>query len=270
MVASRARRRAHRAARSFAARARARSARGSGNQPRSYERTEAFNTPLASSAANARPYLRLGERAEHGRQREEHERGRHPRRSRLSSSSSFGAHRRSGRSTDAARAGLGWEAREIIANGSVAVNNVAAMSADNPWLTIPLADDEAHMALPQVGQAQLLASCSRPASHALAVLGRGARLRGRQRFRARAGGAARRRRRRERGLRRGGARAIREVGCRAASTRTSPISSAARSRAGSARVRRALVLEYVEQLDALGEPCGSQRAAGCALATRAS
>jgi predicted TPR repeat methyltransferase len=39
----------------------------------------------------------------------------------------------------------------------VAVNNVAAMSADNPWLTIPLADYEAHMALPQVGQAQLLA-----------------------------------------------------------------------------------------------------------------
>lgn len=31
------------------------------------------------------------------------------------------------------------------------------MSADNPWLTIPLADYEAHMALPQVGQAQLLA-----------------------------------------------------------------------------------------------------------------
>ncbi len=39
----------------------------------------------------------------------------------------------------------------------MAVNNVAAMSADNPWLTIPLADYEAHMALPQVGQAQLLA-----------------------------------------------------------------------------------------------------------------
>jgi Methyltransferase domain len=39
----------------------------------------------------------------------------------------------------------------------VAVNNVAAMSADNPWLTIPLADYEAHMALPQVGQAQVLA-----------------------------------------------------------------------------------------------------------------
>jgi hypothetical protein len=39
----------------------------------------------------------------------------------------------------------------------VAVNNGAAMSADNPWLTIPLADYEAHMALPQVGQAQLLA-----------------------------------------------------------------------------------------------------------------
>jgi hypothetical protein len=38
----------------------------------------------------------------------------------------------------------------------VAVNNVAAMSADNPWLTIPLADYEAHMALPQVA-AQLLA-----------------------------------------------------------------------------------------------------------------
>jgi ubiquinone/menaquinone biosynthesis C-methylase UbiE len=31
------------------------------------------------------------------------------------------------------------------------------MSADNPWLSIPLADYEAHMALPQVGQAQLLA-----------------------------------------------------------------------------------------------------------------
>jgi hypothetical protein len=39
----------------------------------------------------------------------------------------------------------------------VAVNNVAAMCADNPWLTIPLADYEAHMALPEVGQAQLLA-----------------------------------------------------------------------------------------------------------------
>jgi hypothetical protein len=32
----------------------------------------------------------------------------------------------------------------------VAVNNVAAMSADNPWLTIPLADYEAHMALPEI------------------------------------------------------------------------------------------------------------------------
>src|SRR5262245_53699954 len=31
------------------------------------------------------------------------------------------------------------------------------MSADNPWLTIPLSDYEAHMALPSVGQAQLLA-----------------------------------------------------------------------------------------------------------------
>ena len=31
------------------------------------------------------------------------------------------------------------------------------MAAGNPWLTIPLADYEAHMALPQVGQAQLLA-----------------------------------------------------------------------------------------------------------------
>ena len=39
----------------------------------------------------------------------------------------------------------------------MAGNNAAAMSADNPWLTIPLADYEAHMALPQVGQAQLLA-----------------------------------------------------------------------------------------------------------------
>jgi hypothetical protein len=61
---------------------------------------------------------------------------------------------RNGRSTSAA---WGLEAPEIIPNGSVAVNNVAAMSADNPWLTIPLADYEAHMALPQVGQAQLLA-----------------------------------------------------------------------------------------------------------------
>jgi predicted TPR repeat methyltransferase len=59
-------------------------------------------------------------------------------------------------STGAARAGLGSEAREIIANGSVAVNNGAAMSVDNPWLTIPLADYEAHMALAEVGQAQLL------------------------------------------------------------------------------------------------------------------
>jgi SAM-dependent methyltransferase len=32
------------------------------------------------------------------------------------------------------------------------------MVADNPWLTIPLADYEAHMALPEVGQAQLLAA----------------------------------------------------------------------------------------------------------------
>ena len=39
----------------------------------------------------------------------------------------------------------------------MAVNNAAAMAADNPWLTIPLADYEAHMALPQVGQARLLA-----------------------------------------------------------------------------------------------------------------
>jgi predicted TPR repeat methyltransferase len=39
----------------------------------------------------------------------------------------------------------------------VAVNNVAAMPADNPWLTIPLADYEGHMALPEVGQARLLA-----------------------------------------------------------------------------------------------------------------
>jgi hypothetical protein len=39
----------------------------------------------------------------------------------------------------------------------VAVNNAAAMAADNPWLGIPLADYEAHMALPQVGQARLLA-----------------------------------------------------------------------------------------------------------------
>jgi hypothetical protein len=39
------------------------------NQPRSYERTEAFNTPLASSAAT-RPFLRLREACEHGRQRE--------------------------------------------------------------------------------------------------------------------------------------------------------------------------------------------------------
>jgi cyclopropane fatty-acyl-phospholipid synthase-like methyltransferase len=31
------------------------------------------------------------------------------------------------------------------------------MAADNPWLAIPLADYEAHMALPQVGQARLLA-----------------------------------------------------------------------------------------------------------------
>jgi len=31
------------------------------------------------------------------------------------------------------------------------------MSAGNPWLTVPLADYEAHMALPQVGQARLLA-----------------------------------------------------------------------------------------------------------------
>ena len=30
------------------------------------------------------------------------------------------------------------------------------MSADNPWLAIPLADYEAHMALPEVGEAQLL------------------------------------------------------------------------------------------------------------------
>ena len=32
------------------------------------------------------------------------------------------------------------------------------MPADNPWLTIPLEDYEAHMALPEVGQAQLLAA----------------------------------------------------------------------------------------------------------------
>jgi SAM-dependent methyltransferase len=44
----------------------------------------------------------------------------------------------------------------MIANGLVPVNNAAAMS-DNPWLAIPLADYEAHMALPEVGQAQLLA-----------------------------------------------------------------------------------------------------------------
>lgn len=41
--------------------------------------------------------------------------------------------------------------------GPPSVNNAAAMAADNPWFTIPLADYEAHMALPQVGQAQLLA-----------------------------------------------------------------------------------------------------------------
>jgi len=41
--------------------------------------------------------------------------------------------------------------------GWLAVNNDAAMSNDNPWLTIPLADYEAHMTLPQVGQARLLA-----------------------------------------------------------------------------------------------------------------
>ena len=33
-----------------------------------------------------------------------------------------------------------------------------AAAARNPWLAIPLADYEAHMALPQVGQAELLAS----------------------------------------------------------------------------------------------------------------
>jgi predicted TPR repeat methyltransferase len=58
----------------------------------------------------------------------------------------------------------------------VAVNNAAAMSADNPWLTIPLADYEAHMALPQVGQAQLLADLFAAELHArspssVAVLG---------------------------------------------------------------------------------------------------
>ena len=46
------------------------------NQPRSYVRTEAFNTPLASSAAIRALHLRLREHAEHGRQREEHERDR--------------------------------------------------------------------------------------------------------------------------------------------------------------------------------------------------
>ena len=50
------------------------------------------------------------------------------------------------------------------------------MSADNPWLTIPLADYEAHMALPQVGQAQLLADLFAAELHArspssVAVLG---------------------------------------------------------------------------------------------------
>jgi SAM-dependent methyltransferase len=34
----------------------------------------------------------------------------------------------------------------------------AAAVAPNPWLSIPLADYEAHMALPQVGQAELLAN----------------------------------------------------------------------------------------------------------------
>lgn len=42
------------------------------------------------------------------------------------------------------------EAREIIANGSVAVNNGAAMSAGDPRLTIPLAGYAAHMALQRV------------------------------------------------------------------------------------------------------------------------
>jgi predicted TPR repeat methyltransferase len=68
------------------------------------------------------------------------------------------------------------ECAQIIANGSVAVNNVAAMSAGNPWLRIPLADYEAHMALPQVGQAQLLADLFAAELHArspssVAVLG---------------------------------------------------------------------------------------------------
>jgi hypothetical protein len=53
-----------------------------------------------------------------------------------------------------ARAGMGWA--QMIAKGSLAVNNAGAMS-ENPWLTIPLADYEAHMALPHVGQARLLA-----------------------------------------------------------------------------------------------------------------
>jgi hypothetical protein len=70
------------------------------------------------------------------------------------------------------------ECAQIIANGSVAVNNVAAMSADNPWLTIPLSDYEAHTALPQVGQAQLLADLFAAELRALAVVGRGARCAG--------------------------------------------------------------------------------------------
>jgi hypothetical protein len=50
------------------------------------------------------------------------------------------------------------------------------MSPDNPWLTIPLADYEGHMALPQVGQAQLLAEVFAAELHArspssVAVLG---------------------------------------------------------------------------------------------------
>jgi SAM-dependent methyltransferase len=50
------------------------------------------------------------------------------------------------------------------------------VAARNPWLGIPLADYEAHMALPQVGQAELLANVLEAATrkhapHSLAVLG---------------------------------------------------------------------------------------------------
>ncbi|HEX8756854.1 MAG TPA: class I SAM-dependent methyltransferase [Steroidobacteraceae bacterium] len=48
--------------------------------------------------------------------------------------------------------------------------------ADNPWLTIPIEDYEAHMALPGIGQAQMLAeelarAASQISARSVAVVG---------------------------------------------------------------------------------------------------